>query len=228
MHRRFHSFALRLPHDHFNRSMHRRRWSKAPYQIQCQTADFATALARLHRFYRAQGMKPMADSATDPHFFEKLSDGNAQAWRTLIDNWSPRLYNFLIYTTHSEAGAQQLLQHTFATVANMLTGETLRLHTQAELTILIVSTLNRMVEEYRSEEAIPPWDDSALQQRFDQVHCDFLSALQQLVPAVRHLLLLRYLVGVSTEELSAITGYSVANIQLIVRMALLHFTYSAK
>ena len=48
----------------------------------------------------------------DKAFLKRLQDGDQEAWSLLVDEWSPRLYNYLVYNTRTAEDAQDVLSET--------------------------------------------------------------------------------------------------------------------
>ncbi|MCB0189941.1 MAG: hypothetical protein KDE31_36975 [Caldilineaceae bacterium] len=195
--------------------------------ISKRLAQFVAALAHKPYLIHNNIGSPF-ESDRGQHLLRQLYQGDAGAWRNVIEIWSPQLYHFLLYATYCEEDAQELLHHSFVDVAKAVTRGAFIPQSLSELTILIVTIVDRLVRAYQEEKGAPAWDESTLTVRFDAEQAAFLVALQQLAPAIRHLLLLRYLVNLPLYELSAVTGYSIANIRLIFRIAALHFVYYGK
>lgn len=163
------------------------------------------------------------DLLADRAFLKGLCQGQSNAWLHLLEIWSPRLYSYVIYNTYSEDDAQALLQRTFSLVMRCVINEAPRLQTLSQLTVLLVSTLYRLILHYQQQFGIPLFDILHHQQPVDRLQQKFLATLQQLTPTVQQMLLLRYLVGLSVGELALITGYGIAAVVVILRTAALHF-----
>lgn len=151
-----------------------------------------------------------------------LRIGDQYAWQRLVELWSPRLYSYMVYNSHSEADAQALLQSVFSTTLQVLLTEL----ENTNLTAIIVGTAYRHVLDYQQAHGMPPYRahtwavDCAPQ---DEHFCLKLAAL----PAtVRHILLLRYLVGLTVWELVQATGYSKRMLASLLYRSANHFTTS--
>ncbi|MEZ4676865.1 MAG: sigma-70 family RNA polymerase sigma factor [Caldilineaceae bacterium] len=145
------------------------------------------------------------------------------AWQQLIEFWSPRLYSYVVYSTHSEVDAQHLLQQAFATVVQSLVEST---HV-CDLTVIVVSALYRTVARYQQEFGAPSLDAEYLRALVNPGQPRFIDALKQLAPQVRQLLLLRYCVGLTVTELAPITGCSASALSALFRAATQHFQSTA-
>ncbi len=161
--------------------------------------------------------------AADRAFLQRLCDGQATAWRQLLELWSPRLYSYVFYNTHSDVDAQTLLQRAFALVVQRVMNGTQRPQSSSALSVLLVSTLYRSIIHYQQQMGVPALDAARYLQAFDHTHQHFIATLRELTPIVQQLLLLRYLVGLSISELALTTGYSASAVAVIVRAATQHF-----
>ncbi len=159
----------------------------------------------------------------DRAFLRGLCQGQSDAWCHLLEIWSPRLYSYVFYNTYTEGDAQALLQRTFAIVMQRVINDTQRLESFSQLSVLLVSTLYNLILHYQQQFGVPLFAARHPQQQFDRHRQKFLATLQQLTPTVQQLLLLRYLVGLSVDELALITGYGIAAVVVILRAAALHF-----
>lgn len=159
----------------------------------------------------------------DRAFLKGLCQGQSSAWLHLLELWSSRLYSYVIYNTYSADDAQALLQRAFSLVVRRVLNDPPRLQTLSQLTVLLVSTLYRLILHYQQQFGIPLFDTLPHQQPVNHLQQKFLATLQQLTPTVQQMLLLRYLVGLSVGELALITGYGIAAVVVILRTAALHF-----
>jgi DNA-directed RNA polymerase specialized sigma24 family protein len=161
--------------------------------------------------------------AADQALLQRLCDGQATAWRQLLELWSPRLYSYVFYNTHSDADAQVLLQKAFALVVQRVMHGTQRPQSSSALSVLLVATVYRSIMQYQQQMGVPALDAARYLQAFDRTHQHFIAALRELAPIVQQLLLLRYLVSLSINELALVTGYSASAVAVIVRAATQHF-----
>ena len=163
------------------------------------------------------------DVTIDRIFLNGLNQGKSAAWQQLLEIWSPRLYSYAFYNTYTIGDAQALLQRTFTLVMQRVIHSTFRLQHLSQLTVLLVSTLYRLILHYQQRFGNPLFDAHRHQQPVDPLQQKFMGTLQQLTPAVQQMLLLRYLVSLSVGELALITGYGIAAVVAILRAASLHF-----
>jgi len=151
-----------------------------------------------------------------------LRIGDQYAWQRLVEAWSPRLYSYLVYNTHSEADAQGLLQSVFSTTLQVLLTEV----ENTNLTAIIVGTAYRHVLDYQQTQGVPRYRPHAQAQPTPQED-RFGHKLLQLPATVRHILLLRYLVGLTVWELVQATGYSKRMLASLLYRSANHFTTSS-
>jgi len=156
-------------------------------------------------------------------FLQELCQGQAAAWQQLVALWSPRLYSYVSYNTYSIDDAQALLQQTFSFVMQRLINHAEQPKNLAQLTILLVSTLYRLILQYQQSFGVPLFDHRHAPPPLDPQQQKFIAALAQLAPPVQQLLLLRYLVGLSIGELASIIGFTPPTVIAIVQAAAQHF-----
>jgi DNA-directed RNA polymerase specialized sigma24 family protein len=133
-----------------------------------------------------------------------LRVGDSQAWQRLVEQWSPRLYSYLVYNTHSELDAQQLLQKVFSSTLQILLTES----EQVNLTAIIAGSAYRHVLDYQQTQGAPHYSENNWDVDRTQQEQLFHLRLIQLPATVRHILLLRFLIGLNVWELVLATGYS--------------------
>ncbi len=161
----------------------------------------------MHRRFSAapaRFLKWTFQSRADDSLIHCLRSGDRAAWQRLVDLWSARLYTYMVYNTHSEADAQILLQSVFTTTLQVLLTEL----ENTNLTTIIVGAAYRHVLAYQQTQGTPHycennWD---VDRTYHEAH--FHQKLIHLPATVRHILLLRYLVGLTVWELVQATGYS--------------------
>lgn len=223
MHRQYRPASSQLPREELiQQALEEDRSFVLSQDENTFTAFFRAVMS--WRYRHRQDELSGAFAEYEEQFLLGLAEGNQDAWQALLEMWSPRLYPFLLYSTHCAADAEELLQQTFCTVVQMVMQQTFCPQSAVELKVLIASTLYRCVTTYHKENGTPPLRGPFSRELSLSLQKKFFSALEQLALPVRQLLLMRYLIGISISELAAITGYSVANIRLIIRMASLHFS----
>lgn len=224
MHRRYRPASSRLQReDLIQQTIKEDRSSALPHDESAVTAFFRSIVGWPYR-HRQNKLSGAATEYSEEQFLLDLADGNQNAWQTVLEIWSPHLYPFLLYSTHCAADAEDLLEQTFCAVVQTVMQQTFCPQSASELKVLIASTLYRRVTAYHEQSGTPTLCVSLPSEPLSALQKKFLNALEQLALPVRQLLLMRYLIGVSVHELAAITGYSAANIRLIIRMAALHFS----
>lgn len=151
--------------------------------------------------------EPVEYHAT-PHdltFLQQLKDGDHNAWEALVDEWSPRLYNYLIYNTRSEDDAKDVLSETLLGLVQSIR----TFDGNVTLTTFIYSIAYRKVADYwrRSKQTyeLPVWLSTAGP---SSIRIELVEALAELPEQAQQALLLRYHVGLSVAEIAEVLGRS--------------------
>lgn len=133
-----------------------------------------------------------------------LSAGEPAAWLELMEQWSPRLYTYLLYQGIGEAAAQTLLQAIFAEVVQRVVGA-LRV---TNLTVLIFAIASDHILRHRRQTAdpTPPSPGNAVADTLPGPTRWLLQSLWQFTPEVQQVLLLHYLFEISLPEIAQIVG----------------------
>lgn len=141
---------------------------------------------------------------SDGSLIHCLRTGDSHAWQRLVEQWSPRLYSYFVYNTHSEVDAQLLLQKVFSSTLQILLTEL----DQVNLTAIIAGSAYRHVIEYQQTQGTPSYAENNWDVDCTHQEAYFQRKLIRLPATVRHILLLRFLVGLNSWELVQATGYS--------------------
>lgn len=150
---------------------------------------------------------PTQDHATphDTAFLQRLQEGDQEAWAALVEEWSPRLYNYLMYNTRSEEDAQDVLSETLLGLVQSIR----TFDGNVTLTTFIYSIAYRKVADYwrRSKETyeLPGWLSTAGP---TSMRIELVEALAELPEQAQQALLLRYHVGLSVAEIAEVLGRS--------------------
>ncbi len=147
------------------------------------------------------------DHAT-PHdalILQRLKDGDQEAWSALVDEWSPRLFNYLMYNTRNQDDAQDVLSETlFGLVQSIRTFDG-----NVTLATFIYAIAYRKVADYwrRSRETyeLPLWLSTAGP---TSTRLEVDEALEELSEQGQQALLLRYHDGLSVAEIAEVLGRS--------------------
>ena len=143
-----------------------------------------------------------------PHdlaFLHKLQNGDQAAWSTLVDEWSPRLYNYLVYNTRNEDDAKDVLSETlFGLVQSIGTFDG-----NVTLATFIYAIAYRKVADYwrRSQQTVE-LSESLSVGGPNSMRIELAEALEELPELAQQVLLLRYHVGLSVAEIAEILGRS--------------------
>lgn len=136
----------------------------------------------------------------------QLCAGESAAWLHLLEHWSPRLYNYVLYQGLSEAETQTLLHAIFAEVVQSVVGG-LRV---TNLTVLIFSIASQHVLNHGRQRAASPLNTQSPPllpaEASDEHQHTFLQTLRQFTPEVQQVLLLYYLYEVTLPEIAQIVG----------------------
>ncbi len=144
--------------------------------------------------------------ATD--FVGALYAGEPAAWTALVDQWSPRLYNYLLYNAIGEAEVQKLMRIIFSEIVRAIAG-TRRI---TNLAVLILSVAHRHALHYRRQSPLimpPRLRQIALASaEDDDRRINFFLTFYRFAPDIQQILLLHHLCEVDLEEITQIVGQS--------------------
>lgn len=132
----------------------------------------------------------------------QLAAGESMAWLHLMEQWSPRLYTYVLYQGLPESEAQTLLSVIFAEVVQNVVGT---LHV-TNLTVLIFSVASRLVLDHCRQRPLPQPKAQAPASRLDDHQRLFLQTLRQFTLEAQQVLLLYYLYEVTLPEIAQIVG----------------------
>ncbi|MEZ4736396.1 MAG: hypothetical protein R3E79_55630 [Caldilineaceae bacterium] len=138
----------------------------------------------------------------EARWVDQLRAGEPTAWAALVDHWSLRLYNYLLYSGVHEAAAQTLLPIIFSAVAEAVVGS-LRI---ASLTVLIFTIARQHVLHFCQQEPCRPLEPPFPALFADEEATHFLTIFHHFTPEVQQMLVLHYLCDVSLAEISQILG----------------------
>lgn len=161
----------------------------------------------------------LANRRRDAKLIKQLCAGESQAWATLIDQWSPRLYSYFTYNTINDADAQRLIQHTFSE----LVGEMVGTSGFVQLSVLIYSIAYQHVLHYRRQRP----KAMAVHQRLPEQPAEgnfrprlhFLTNFRQLRDETQQILLLYHLCDMSLPEIAQIVDQSEERLTKTLRQA---------
>ena len=149
-----------------------------------------------------------AQTHATPHdleFLHRLQAGDAQAWEQLMDQWSPRLYTYMVYNTRSEDDAQDVLSETWLGLVQSIK----KFDGNVNLSTFIYSIACRKVADYwrRSKQTVelPEWLSTEAP---SSIGVELQEALDELPELAQQALLLRYHVGLSVAEIAEVLGRS--------------------
>jgi DNA-directed RNA polymerase specialized sigma24 family protein len=148
------------------------------------------------------------ESHATPHdadFLQRLQAGDQLAWSTLVDEWSPRLYNYLLYNTRNQDDAQDVLSETMMGLVQSIRS----FDGNVALSTFIYSIAYRKVADYwrRSQQTVElPASLSVAGPTIAGL--ELAEALDELPELAQQVLLLRYHAGLSVAEIAEILGRS--------------------
>lgn len=186
--------------------------------IACFYLLFKAVIHIMHRQFAAAHVLSAPDApdrSADAALLRALRSGQAAAWQAFLNQWSPRLYTYTLYNTHSETDAQQLLQSVFSLVTRTI----LQSNHKFDLTTLLVAALYRAVVDYQDRQGLPPLSAASPAQYPTTAQVQFFQSMNKLAPSIRHVLLLRHIIGLSLHELAAITGHSLGTLRTMLQRA---------
>lgn len=138
----------------------------------------------------------------EARWVDQLRAGEPTAWRALVDHWSPRLYNYVLYSGVNEAAVQTVLTTIFSAIVEAVVGS-LRI---ANLTVLIFAIARQHVLHFCQQEPYRSLGPPLLPAPSDEEATRFLTIFHHFTPEVQQILLLHYLCDVSLAEISQIVG----------------------
>lgn len=164
-------------------------------------------MSRRFSFKKPQLNSSESHQAT-PHdlaFLHKLQSGDETAWSTLVDEWSPRLYNYLVYNTRNADDAQDVLSETLMGLVQSIG----TFDGNVSLATFIYSIAYRKVADYwrRSQQTVE-LSESLSVGGPNSMRIELAEALEELPELAQQVLLLRYHVGLSVAEIAEILGRS--------------------
>ena len=144
-------------------------------------------------------------SPQEREFLLRLQSGDPEAWEQLMDEWSTKLYNYLLYNTRTEEDAKDVLSDTLLGVVQSIKN----FDGNANLSTFIYSIAYRKVADYwrRSKQTVelPVWLSTAGP---SSLSIELQEALAELPEQAQHALLLRYYAGLSVAEIAEVLGRS--------------------
>ena len=161
----------------------------------------------MHRrsvFPRISPAQPSSATVTDEGVLRALRSGQNMIWQEFLNRWSPRLYSYALYSTHSTSDAQQLLQTAFVSVTQTI----LQSRHSFNLSLLLVSALYRALLQYQRKAGLPTQLPDHAPRLPGTEERQFTKRFMELTAVARHVLLLRYVVGLDVAELTTVTGQS--------------------
>lgn len=164
-------------------------------------------MSRRFSFKKPQFNSSESHQATprDLVFLQKLQSGDETAWSTLVDEWSPRLYNYLVYNTRNADDAQDVLSETLMGLVQSIG----TFDGNVSLATFIYSIAYRKVADYwrRSQQTVE-LSESLSVGGPNSMRIELAEALEELPELAQQVLLLRYHVGLSVAEIAEILGRS--------------------
>jgi DNA-directed RNA polymerase specialized sigma24 family protein len=141
-------------------------------------------------------------------FIKQLHYGELMAWEEFIDFWGPRLYNYVIYNTASEADAQKLVRMILSEVVQTI-GSVRHI---TNLTTLIFAIAYQQVMHYHQHTTEfmfqRQWQLLLPSEGCDDQWRRFVRKFCRLSHEIQQIFLFRYLCGVSLREISQVVGQS--------------------
>lgn len=141
----------------------------------------------------------------DKAYLHRLQAGDPQAWEQLMDEWSPKLYNYMCYNTRTAEDAQDVLSDTLLGLVQSIKN----FDGNVNLSTFIYSIAYRKVADYwrRSKQTyeLPLHISTAGP---NSMGIELQEALAELPEQAQQALLLRYHVGLSVAEIAEVLGRS--------------------
>lgn len=159
----------------------------------------------------------------ETRFIKQLCAGEPQAWATLVDQWSPRLYSYFTYSTMNDADAQRLIQHTLSELVGEMVGTSKFTHRIAQLSVLIYSIAYQHVLHYRRQRpngyALPARQVEQPAEGNFRPRLHFLTNFRQLRDETQQILLLYHLCDMSLAEIAQIVDQTEDRLAKTLRQA---------
>ncbi len=134
----------------------------------------------------------------------RLQSNDPDAWETLVNDWSPRLFGYLRRHVPTKEDAQDLLSETFAAAVKSIGNFDGNV---AFSTWLYALAHNKIVDFWRRtkiESELP----ATLTVADDEISLDFKEAFKRLPDLARTVLQLRYIEGFGVDEVATVMGRS--------------------
>lgn len=155
----------------------------------------------------------------EARFIRQLCAGDPQAWATLVDQWTPRLYSYFLYNTGNELDAQRLTQHTLSELIGEMIGATGSTH----LAVLIYSIAYQHALHYRRQRpklhAVQQWLPEQPAEGNFRPRLHFLTNFRQLRDETQQALLLYHLCDMSVREIAQIVDQPEERLAKMLRQA---------
>jgi RNA polymerase sigma-70 factor (ECF subfamily) len=153
----------------------------------------------------AEERSPYQATAQDMAYLHRLQAGDSQAWEQFMDEWSTKLYNYMLYNTRNEDDAQDVLMDTLTGLVQSIKN----FDGNAKLSTFVYSIAYRKVADYwrRSKVTVElPMTLSIAGPT--SLGVEMQEVLAELSEPAREALLLRYYAGLSVAEIAEVLGRS--------------------
>ncbi|MEZ4864130.1 MAG: RNA polymerase sigma factor [Caldilineaceae bacterium] len=141
----------------------------------------------------------------DTEFLLRLQEGDDRAWEKLMEEWGPKLYNYLSYNARSEEDAQDILSETFTALIHSIRN----FDGNVALSTFIYSIAYRKVADYwRKSQEMYELPASLSVAGPSSTPLEVHEVLAELPEVAQQALLLRYHVGLSVAEIAEVLGRS--------------------
>jgi RNA polymerase sigma-70 factor (ECF subfamily) len=161
---------------------------------------------------------PMAESTIGPDVIHACQEGDREAFRMLFEAYKDRVFSIAVYSlSGDEAAASDVTQQTFLKLMSSIS----QFRGDSEFTTwLYRMVVNACIDEQRRRKRFLPWGDSprmntAAEKRPQEKHFARVEmrdavkdAIQELKPKFRMPILLKYIEGLSYEEIAVIMSCS--------------------
>ena len=148
---------------------------------------------------------PEQKSEEDADFLRRLQEGDEAAWRQFLDEWNPRLYNYMKYNVRDASEAEDIAGETLLAVVQAIR----TFDGKVTLATFIYSIAYRKVADYwrrlRVTQELTEWITTG---EPDHTRLEVFEALAELPEQSQQALLLRYYVGLSVAEIAEVLGRS--------------------
>jgi RNA polymerase sigma-70 factor (ECF subfamily) len=157
-----------------------------------------------------------AKNRSEEELLRQLKNGNPQAWQTLTEVYGARVYNYLRTRLPGPEDIEDVLGDTLVAAVRAIPN----FDGNVSLITFLISLANRKVVDYwRRHPKTTELSDTFMGAGISSDGLEFQELLQQLRPAHRQVLLMRYHLGLGVDEIAAALGQSYKSTESLLSRA---------